>query len=309
MPQKLETKIKINTKALYQTLCPIIDFIEAHLDEPLPLDRIAATSTYSRDQLTRLFKLLTGMGLADYVRARKLATSLSYLKQTEMKIIDIACYLGFEHEQSYIRAFQKAYGISPHKYRTGDHSVIFMPRLSLAYCMWFQYENWPSPIFVQLPGFKIHGVALEVDHTTVHRDWHESVLKYWRALVDKHQEPSDEFWGLALRTQNTEKPVKYITGLKNLELFTKHKLDFDSLTTDQIFSGSYATFRFPETHKLEVLTTLTLQEFLDQILRDWPSTLGYTCRTPLTQIIDHFKIINIEKGTCEYTMYLPLIGG
>src|SRR5690606_2273793 len=71
-----------------------------------------------------------GLTPMDYVRARRLAGSIPQLLRGD-RIIDIALDWGFEYEQSYIRAFRRAYGITPARFRRQQQPVeiVDVPRL------------------------------------------------------------------------------------------------------------------------------------------------------------------------------------
>ncbi|PYY30975.1 Transcriptional regulator AraC family protein [Paenibacillus illinoisensis] len=73
--------------------------------------------------LRRLFKFVFGVPLQRYIRSRKLAFSLEDLMQTEKRVLDIAIECGYEHEQTYIRAFKREYGITPGECRESGKSI------------------------------------------------------------------------------------------------------------------------------------------------------------------------------------------
>jgi AraC family transcriptional regulator len=57
-----------------QSMNRALRYVEEHLtDENLSVDTLARLSAYSAFYLQRLFYLLTGMSLADYIRMRRLS--------------------------------------------------------------------------------------------------------------------------------------------------------------------------------------------------------------------------------------------
>lgn len=94
-----------------------VDFIEENLDEPLELWRVAEHAGISQWHFQRIFKALTNETLKDYIRSRRFAGALEQLLDTDTRIIEIALAAGYESQESFTRAFKKAFGATPHEYR------------------------------------------------------------------------------------------------------------------------------------------------------------------------------------------------
>jgi AraC family transcriptional regulator len=95
-----------------------IDFIEAHLDEEIPLGSVARHAGVSAWHFQRIFKGLTGDTLKSYIRARRLAMALDALLGEDACILAIALASGFESQAAFTRAFKAAFGTTPAKYRS-----------------------------------------------------------------------------------------------------------------------------------------------------------------------------------------------
>ncbi|MEO8902371.1 MAG: AraC family transcriptional regulator [Polyangiaceae bacterium] len=101
-----------------------VDFIETRLDEDIQLPHVARVAGISQWHFQRIFKALTGETLKTYVRSRRLANSLDRLLTTQLRVLDIALVAGFESQESFARAFKKAFGLTPQEYRRlGDKSL------------------------------------------------------------------------------------------------------------------------------------------------------------------------------------------
>ncbi|NLO47566.1 MAG: AraC family transcriptional regulator [Clostridiales bacterium] len=94
-----------------------IDYIESHLTEPLSIEEIARQAFLSAAHLYRIFPYLTGLTVGRYIRKRRLTASSYALCHTRRRIIDIAFDFLFQSQESYIRAFKSAFGITPGEYR------------------------------------------------------------------------------------------------------------------------------------------------------------------------------------------------
>ena len=99
------------------TLVRLIQAIEKTLPDQISLDELAAEAYLSKYHLHRVFRALSGVPLAEYVRRRRLTDSLEALSDSAKTVLAIALDYGFSHEQSYIRAFRSLWGITPGEYR------------------------------------------------------------------------------------------------------------------------------------------------------------------------------------------------
>lgn len=97
-----------------------IDYIESHLDYDLSLQHISTHAGLSQWHFQRIFKALTNETLKTYIRSRRLANALIKLCDTDDRIIDIAISAGFESQESFTRAFKKAYAMTPKEARNLD---------------------------------------------------------------------------------------------------------------------------------------------------------------------------------------------
>lgn len=96
-----------------------IDYIEAHLTEPIDYDAVAAQSFSSSYHFQRVFGLLCGFTVGQYIRNRRLTLAGAELATTDAKVIDVALKYGYESPDSFAKAFQKFHGILPSQVRNG----------------------------------------------------------------------------------------------------------------------------------------------------------------------------------------------
>ncbi len=94
-----------------------VDYIELHLEEEITLDAVARAAGISQWHFQRIFKALTAETLKSYIRSRRLGRAVERLRSTDQRIIEIAMAAGFESQESFTRAFDKAFGVTPQRYR------------------------------------------------------------------------------------------------------------------------------------------------------------------------------------------------
>lgn len=91
-------------------------YIEAHLTEHISLADLSKAAIYSPWYSARIFKELTGLTPADYIRRLRLSKSALRLRDDDCRIIDVAYDMGFESVDGYQRAFFREFGCNPKEY-------------------------------------------------------------------------------------------------------------------------------------------------------------------------------------------------
>jgi AraC family transcriptional regulator len=105
-----------------------VDYIETRLDEDVALSDVAEEAGISQWHFQRIFRALTGETLKTYIRSRRLAVSLERLLDTNLRVLDIAIMAGFESQEAFARAFKKAFGLTPQKYRALRDKRLFLKK-------------------------------------------------------------------------------------------------------------------------------------------------------------------------------------
>ena len=67
-----------------------IDYIENHLTETIDYDIVAVQSFSSTYHFQRIFSILCGFTVGEYIRNRRLSLAGSELATTDIKVIDVA---------------------------------------------------------------------------------------------------------------------------------------------------------------------------------------------------------------------------
>lgn len=92
------------------------DYIAGHLSEKITLCDLSRAAGYSPFYCARIFKELTGLAPADYIRRLRLSGSALRLRDEQRKVIDIAYDFGYDSVDGYQRAFRNAFGCNPYEY-------------------------------------------------------------------------------------------------------------------------------------------------------------------------------------------------
>ena len=103
----------------WERIAKAIDYIEEHITEPTNYTRAAKEACSSPFNFQRVFALLCGYTLGDYVRMRRLTLAGEELLSTDAKVIDVALKYGYDSPESFSRAFTRFHGVSPSAVRKG----------------------------------------------------------------------------------------------------------------------------------------------------------------------------------------------
>ena len=108
-----------------------IDYIEANITDELSYDEIAMQSGFSSFYFQRVFSILCGCSLGEYIRFRRLTLAGEALMKGDIKVIDAALKYGYESPESFSRAFTKFHGVTPSEVKKGGCSLNSFSRLSV----------------------------------------------------------------------------------------------------------------------------------------------------------------------------------
>ena len=96
----------------------VFDFIDAHADEDLCLERLSGIAAFSKFHFQRQFSDSFGISVHKYVRLVRLKrASYALAFRDDSRIVDIALDSGYDGPESFARAFRKNTGQSPSEFR------------------------------------------------------------------------------------------------------------------------------------------------------------------------------------------------
>lgn len=238
-----------------------IEFIERHIKEPITAQEIADEVGYSVYHFSRIFSLVKGMTLMEYVRSRRLSLGAMELFQGR-RIIDIALDYGFETQSGFSKAFRKVYNYSPTQYaaRMSGYMEAKKTLKIGGYIM--------EPIIVKKNAFKVAGYGIETNITE--SNYTKDIASFWSHYDGEHleskmyeilQPPRHGEVGLCVPfSQNGS--VIYLLGVI-VEDFSR--VDEDMLTVE-VPEAEYAVFTTPP---IDTANDKEQKEFASVIKSTW----------------------------------------
>ena len=114
-----------------QSMRCAIDYMEEHLTEPADFGQIAREAGSSQFHFMRMFEILTGMTVGEYLRQRRLTVAGQELTLSGAKVVDVALRCGYSTPESFTKAFRRFHGISPSAAREPGAKLKSIGKLSI----------------------------------------------------------------------------------------------------------------------------------------------------------------------------------
>ncbi|WP_373778308.1 GyrI-like domain-containing protein [Glaesserella sp.] len=159
-----------NLKAFNKT----IDYIEANLDSEIDSKTVLKLSGYSLAMFGRVFSIMAGFPLGEYIRLRKLTRAAIDLRSSDEKVIDIALKYGYESVDAFSVAFKRFHHQTPSAVKQGaDFQVCAVVNFILSVTggkkMNIRIETKPA--------FKVAGLMVQATPQT-------DFFKLWQQLYE-----------------------------------------------------------------------------------------------------------------------------
>lgn len=163
-----------------------IDYMEEHMTETMDYEEIAAQSYSSSYHFQRVFSILCGFTVGEYIRNRRMTLAGAELATSDAKVIDVALKYGYESPDGFAKAFQKFHGVLPSQARNHGSNLKIFSRLVLKLSleggeiMNYRMEEKPAIVLV---GHKVkcEGCPNDTDNT------HEETKKHWFSSRNEQQ--------------------------------------------------------------------------------------------------------------------------
>ncbi|MBE6951424.1 MAG: AraC family transcriptional regulator [Ruminococcaceae bacterium] len=108
-----------------------INYIEEHITEPIDYEELGRVSFSSPFHFQRVFSILCGYTVGEYIRSRRLSLAGTELATGRERVIDVAAKYGYDSPDAFAKAFQKFHGLSPSQTRGNGAKLKAFSRLSI----------------------------------------------------------------------------------------------------------------------------------------------------------------------------------
>ena len=222
-----------------------IDYVEENLTEELDFAEIAAKAYSSSFHFQRLFGILCGFSLGEYIRSRRLTLAGSELASTEIKVIDAALKYGYESPESFGRAFMRFHGITPSQAKTEGANLRSYSRLSVKLILdggsIMDYRIEKKDLFRVITKRGMFSQKDEVKYTQIPEFWtkcHEDgTVNKLCSYYEKGNIFGDALLGICYDPKPSDKDFPYAIGAAN-----NNKEAVEDLTEDTIPAHTWVIF-------------------------------------------------------------------
>lgn len=279
-----------------------INYIEDNLATKITLEDVAARIGVSKFYLHRMFKALTGESLIDYAQSRKLTSSINELIHTNMRMIDIALEYGFDHEQSYIRAFRKKFGHTPFRVRSEQISMEIKEKINIHDVLSVHNSITYRPFYVFRQKFCLIGHR----HKLLSRsgDNTASVLGNDFFYTEKHKVANilnpHIYFGYTDWKEYDNGYIQYIPSVQVPDLTQIP----EGMTGICVPAHKYVVFRFVGFFRPDEIRGRQVGRLLVHLYRRWITNSGFRSAEPF-----RFEYVDTSLSNdnyCELDIYQPI---
>ncbi|MEH7274277.1 helix-turn-helix domain-containing protein, partial [Neobacillus vireti] len=107
------SSIQKNSNIIYD----IEKYLQANFDRDVKLQEISEQFYISREYISRKFKQEFQVNISDYLVSIRMKKAKSLLKNSQLKIYEIAAMIGYQDDKYFRKVFKKVEGITPNEYR------------------------------------------------------------------------------------------------------------------------------------------------------------------------------------------------
>ncbi len=246
-----------------------LDYIEEHLDGNIDVGDLAKLVYVSPTHYQRMFHMLSGFTLGEYIRKRRLTMAAMELQKPEAKVIDTALTYGYQTPEAFTKAFRKIHGLNPSvlKHQSSQHKIKAYPKIT------FQIQiKGVKEMDYQIQkkkGFKIVGEKRWF--STKDGENFREIPKFWEEvksngvfqILEKNVGELG-FLGVVMNFDEQKEGLEYMIAVEKSE-----NQNLKGMTVEEIPEGNWAVFEsigpMPD----------AIQETFQRIYSEWFPSTGY----------------------------------
>lgn len=289
-------------KGLLGIMEGVLNYIEENLTHKITLEQLSQHSHLSKFHLHRLLRHTLDKPVMDYIRARKITSSLDVLLDPAMTVLRIGLMFGFEHEQSYIRAFKRELGTTPANFRKRPVGVALTERADLSHITIMEDGLLFKPVTRFTSERLVVGKLFEIDLAENLRSYTANLAgnEFYYQVHPRIRHKVNETQYIGLTRYHWAGNIFTTTYLPSVQVTSAEDLAHD-LTADRIPGSKYAVYTYIGGFHPRQLTINHLEQIWSSI-RDGKD--HYLQSEPF-----HFEVINEAMATeehCEVDIYIPI---
>ena len=275
----------------------VFDYIDCHLDETLLLETLSEVAHFSPFHFHRQFCSYCGMPPGRYIQMMRLKRASYRLAFNPLeKITDIAFDAGFQHAESFSRAFRQMFGLSPTQFRQQPawldwHQRISRPHKARRRTMQGQVKiiNLPATSVAMLTHY---GQPERINDTAAR-------FIEWRKTTGYSPVATSQTFGVAPYDPTSTPPDVFEFRICGAVTSPIPQANSFGVVNSEIPAGRCAVLRHQGSH--DALTELALV-----LYRDWLPGSGEELRDFPLFFLYHNFVHEVAEHELVTDIYLPL---
>lgn len=278
-----------------------IEYIESQLEYEIDYKKVAQVAQCSEYHFQRMFSYIFDVPLSEYVRRRRLSKAAIELKNSDIKVIDLAIKYGYESPDSFSKAFSRLHGVTPSMAKNVKTVIKAYPKISLLMQIKGGIEmNYRIEVKDE---FKVFGVTKEINHED---DVYTLIPAFWQQIQEDgtyqricramNEEP---YKGVSLSGAFYDFPIE--NGLKRLYLIyapvDENVTDLDRFEVFTIPKSQWVVFQESFDHVEE--STEKIQSIWKRVYTEWFPSFEYEFIPGLSM-----EVFPPNTSTCE--VWIPI---
>lgn len=276
-----------------------LQFVEEHLDEKVDFTEVANQAYTSGFHFQRLFSVVSGITLAEYIRRRRLTLAASDIQQGA-DILDTALKFGYESQASFTRAYSRMHGITPGQTREPGVTIKAYPPLSFQLSI--KGEHSMEYEVRKLDSFRIAGHRRNFsskegkNFIEIPQFWDESCEKNWTKPMMEKASPKGilkgALLGVCTNHNDENETFDYMIAME-----PRQDADLEKLSVIEVQPRTWAIF------KGEGTMPDSIQNTWHRIFQEWfPATEYISDEGPQMEVYFQEK----EDGNTPYEIWIPV---
>jgi AraC-like DNA-binding protein len=95
----------------------VVDYVDAHLADPIRLPNLAAAAGLSPMYFAAQFRIAMGVRPQHYVLKRRIDRACELLRNSELALVEVALSVGFQAQAHFTTVFRRFVGQTPYRWR------------------------------------------------------------------------------------------------------------------------------------------------------------------------------------------------
>lgn len=193
---------------LYFGLNQMMEYVEKHIEEEIPMSKLASFLGCSSYTMQRIFSMMTGFTIKEYIRKRRLSLAMIALQEGK-KVIDVALMCGYTSATSFSRKFYDTYQIHPKDVKGKKLDLLFQPILK------FDEKDYDDYICYRIEEHeeqKFYGKCIETDENIP-----PLAVCLWKEMKENYPSILEDLPRYAVIERRNEKDYYWVLSKKKYD--------------------------------------------------------------------------------------------